>query len=110
MNHRPAMHIYQSPGDILELSSQPVLSGGQLRLMKQQTYELEPVCFAMSHDVLADGSIYHPLRYHRKLVVVHRHSYQWHHVRVTKVFPCHDLLAELLQQDYCQLAKVGTTP
>ena len=45
---------------------------------------------------LFDVSVYHPLLYHREVDLGHRYSYQWLHVRMSKRFPHHSLLAESL--------------
>ena len=54
----------------------------------------------MGLDELGDIPIDHPFRYHRELVTRHRYSQQWQHVLMAKGFPCHDLLAEPLHDQY----------
>jgi len=50
----------------------------------------------MYPDKLADVTVDHPFRYHREMAVVHCHSQQWQHIRVTEALPCYDFLAEPL--------------
>ena len=47
---------------------------------------------------LVDVPIYHPLRYHSKLIPGHDRPQQWQHVWVSKSFPSYDFLAEPLQR------------
>ena len=50
----------------------------------------------MCLDKLVDVTVDHPFRYHRELVIAHRHSQQWKYVRVTETLPRDDFIAEPL--------------
>jgi hypothetical protein len=61
-----------------------------------KAYKPEPVYVWMCLHEVIDVSMYHPLRYHRKLSFGHCHPYQWQHVLMQQNLPRHDLLAEPL--------------
>ena len=95
--HCLAMHIYQPPGDIFELSR--VISSATDGLsVGIKPYKLEPIHIPMHLDELINVPIDHPFRHHCELVIAHRHSQQWQHVLMVKGFPRHNLPAEPLQR------------
>jgi len=52
----------------------------------------------MCLDKIVDISIRHPVGYHRKPSLGHRHSDKRQDIWMTKGFPCYDLLAEPLRK------------
>jgi len=62
-----------------------------------EPYKLKPIRTPMRPGELVDVPIDHPFRYHRELVITHRHSQQWQNVLMVKGFPRYNLLAEPLQ-------------
>ena len=96
MGHCLALRIYQPPGDVLE-PKEPN-SCQQEPGSKANPYKLESVHIPTGLNEFVDVPFYHPLRYHRELVVTHCRTQQWQHVRMTKGFPRHNLLAEPLHR------------
>jgi len=73
--HPLAVHIHQSLNNTFELQRSG--TGHQCRAgstVRTKTYKFEPIRILVYLDELIDVPIGHPFRYHRKLVVSHRHS------------------------------------
>ena len=75
MYHRLAVHIYQSPSDIFELSEEIINSGQSV--VEVEAYKFNPISIPASLDKLVDVPIFHPLRCHCEVVFTHHHSDQW---------------------------------
>jgi len=59
-------------------------------------YKFKPISLLMGLDKLIYIPTRHPLRHHDEVVIFHRHSQQWQHVRVAKGFPPYCFFAEPL--------------
>ena len=97
MDHCPIVHVYQALSNILELhkpgSAQKRITAAE----KFKSHKLKPIHTPIHSDKLIDAPIYHPLRYHCKMVLNHCHPQQWQQIWMGKGFPCHGFPAESLQ-------------
>ena len=93
MNHPEAMHILQAIRNIRQLPNELVR---RLPRSNIDTYKRSPVCIRIIPNELVDIPIVHPLRNHRKVALIERHSKQRQNVWVPKVLANHCLSAKSL--------------
>ena len=99
MNHSLVVDIDQTPCDVSQLTLGCPLSVNlkqRPRGHEREAYQLQPVCIRVLFHKIIDVSVPHPVRYHRKLGIGHRHSYQRQDVRMPEDFPRNNLLTESL--------------
>jgi hypothetical protein len=58
---------------------------------KRKAHKLQPIRIGILLQKIVDVSIVHPLRYHDKPILGHRHTQQGQHIRMTKGPPRHNL-------------------
>lgn len=99
MDYSLVMHVDQPPSDFNKL--QPSLDPQRqqnARKLGNKTYKSQPIRIDMRFRKLLNVTFHHPLRYHHKSILCHRHTYQWQHVWMVKALPCHNFPAEPLHE------------
>ena len=88
------MHILQAVRNPSQLDSTSV------SLLQDQvtTYKLSAVHLPIPPREFVDVPVFHPLGYHRKPVLTHRHPEEWQDIRMPEVLPGNAFSAESLQR------------
>ena len=69
-----------------------------------EPHKFEPVRIPVGLDEFVYIPFYHPFGYHSEMLLTHRHTQKWEHVRMTETVPRHYFPAEPLcnrNQQFC---------